>query len=93
MRRRTRLLSKRQWLQQVKPLLEAPPKPPRPPGTSDIWMAHLSPAHRLLAHEYGVPAVGRALQKGLVDPVEVEDWLKQERRRDMERMMAKEPMK
>ena len=93
MRRRSGVLSKRAWLESVKPLMEAPDTPPLAPKDTDVQFSHLYPQHKRLALEHGVQAVVRALGKGIEDPVAIEEWIRQQRLERLELMMKREPMK
>lgn len=93
MRRRSRVKPLRQWLEEVRPLMEARDQSPRITTDTDVMFAHLAPQHRRLAMEHGVPLVVRALGKGIEDPAAIEEWIRMQRLEKLEAMMKREPMK
>lgn len=81
MKRRQRIKPLKQWLDEVRPLINAPDTPPVRGKVSDMAIDRMRTVHRLLAHEYGVPGVIKAFNAtSSEDPQVLEAWLKQQRR-------------
>lgn len=81
MKRRQRIKPLKQWLAEVRPLINAPDAPPVRGKASDMAIDRMRKVHRLLAHEYGVPGVIKAFNAtSSEDPQVLEAWLKQQRR-------------
>lgn len=93
MRRRRRDKSLRQWLAEVRPLMNAPDTPPSTVEAMQ-WLATMPRSRRRLVHEYAVVHVVRALNAtSSEDPAVLEAWLKQDRQATLEWRMKQRPMR
>jgi hypothetical protein len=88
-KRRQRIKPLKQWLDEVRPLMNAPDAPPRPSSFMQA-VQRMPRSRRLLVDEYSATNVMRALNAtSSEDPATLEEWLKKDRAASMEKMMQR----
>lgn len=93
MKRRQRIKPLKQWLDEVRPLMNAPDTPPAPSNWM-IGVQRMPRSRRLLVDEYSAHHVMRAINATKSeDPATLEAWLKRDREGAQNWRLSQEPMR